>query len=121
MRKLLIFSYLIVFLFGLLGIIFFSTIIHEYQHMRDFRNTNITLEDEKIVINVPLKWKNIMDTEGVYSIKIKLSEYDSAQEQTKYTEFKAYTFSIILICIFTLCFIYISYKMESYRTFRYFE
>lgn len=122
MRKLLFFSYLIVFCFGIIGILFFSTVVHEYSHMKDYRNLNIDLQNESIIINIPLEWKNaIWETQGVYSVYTKVKNHDQVVKGTKYTEIKAYFISIVLILIFYVCFMYITYKMEGYRTFRYFE
>lgn len=122
MNKPLLVCYIIVFFFGIMGTFFVGTILHEYSHMKDLRGANVSLGNETIRINIPLEWKKaLLETEGVYSVKTKLSEHDIIEKKMKYTELKAYAISISLIFLFMFALFFIEWKMEGYKTFRYFD
>jgi hypothetical protein len=103
-KGILIFAFVFVFICGFMGILFASTVLHEYSHMRDMRATGANFSDETIVINIPLELKDMVwESGGVYSTKVNLENLKIANEKMKWTEYKAYTISLLMIAIFFIC------------------
>lgn len=88
-----------------IGNLFIITVVHEYQHMYEYRATNFELENESIIINIPLnvnEFGDLFKLKGTYSASVNHEDYLLLEKEVKYTEYKAYAVSIILILILTI-------------------
>jgi hypothetical protein len=93
---------LILLFFGIFGAIVLGAVIHEYSHASDFKSI---AENEKICgLVLPNKITSLFTNEiGYYSFFLKDSDNKDFQQIEKYTEFKAYGFSILILLIFVIC------------------
>jgi hypothetical protein len=106
-EKLALFCLVILALVGTAGL---GIVIHEYSHLRDFRELNVTNE-ELCGLSLPLKWENLSyfvnGPAGYYSFRINDSDPAQViryQQISKDTEYKAYIISTFIFAFFIFCY-----------------
>jgi len=111
-------AFTILCVFAFMGSIFAGTILHEYSHYYDYRNVRDKLSDQVICTYyqpLEFKWDEILYSYGSYSFKVNSSDTETIKEIEridKYTEWKAYFISTIVVIIFTVVMFMVLFKLE---------
>ena len=95
---------IIVLLFSLFGVIIFQALVHELSHKQDFKG--IAINDSICLLNYP---QSFWDLEGSYNYQY--TNNIAEQEVMKYTEYKAYTISFLILMIYFTC-LYVFFKQN---------
>ncbi len=108
------FALLVFALFGIFGALVLGAVVHEYSHAADFKSI---AEDEKICgLVLPNKITGLFSSEiGYYMFSLKNTDTSNKEFQQieKYTEFKAYGLSILVLLVFIACFQIVFYSIWS--------
>jgi hypothetical protein len=93
---------LVIALFGLFGALVFGAILHEYSHSYDFKDI---AENEKICgFVLPNKINKVFSELGYYSFSMNNTEQNTEKLEKigKYTEFKAYVITFLVLLVFVV-------------------
>ncbi len=105
---------LVFVLFGLFGALVLGAVLHEYSHASDFKSI---AEDEKLCgLVLPNKISSLFSGEiGYYlfSLRDEGINYKEFKQIEKYTEYKAYGISIVVLLVFVACFEIVFHNLWS--------
>ena len=103
------FAFAIVIFFSILGVSFFSIILHELSHYQDMHE--IILQDDICILNMPTTFDAVLTSAaGYYSYNYNYSNLtirDKVDDTGVWTESKAYTISFLIMALFTVLMIVI--------------
>ncbi len=98
-------SLLIVAFFGLIGAIAAGVLVHEYSHAQDF--SHVSSSSQICALSMPSSPSKLISTGlASYSFEVDPASPEVMQEVdriSRYTEFKAYSFTFIILLIFLIC------------------
>lgn len=104
-------------LLALIGTVTIGIVLHEYSHLNDFRQFNVT-DEELCGLSLPTHWDNwttfVKGHAGYYAYRINISENNTQeiiqyQKIDKNTETKAYAISIFVFGFLIFCYWVLSY------------
>jgi len=87
------FAIIILFLFSLFGVIIFQALVHELSHKQDFKD--VVINGSICLLNYP---SSLWDLEASYDYQY--TNKTAEQEVMKYTEYKAYTISFLILIVY---------------------
>lgn len=118
-----IIAQIIIFIFSLFGLVIFTSTIHELSHKQDLKE--IAEDDSICILNWPLNAsiKSFYNAPiGYYKHYVNSTNLDEYDKIKKYTEFKAYTTTIIIIITYFVCLFFIlNNKLNEYYEKKYAE
>jgi hypothetical protein len=89
---------LIVAFFGLFGAVALGVILHEYSHFKDF--TGLARDSQICALSLPTDFFKITTGFAYYSFEADPQKENEVNQISKYTEFKAYSITLIVMLLF---------------------